>query len=155
MTDVSEILADLQARGIRFELRPRGGVRFVPAHLIDQHLLARIHAHNTELLAQIHSEQKEAEIDRSASADGRKPLPPARAPAYSIIATCHHHGMALRIDEAGDLMIGRADGKADELIRQWPSLFMAIEAHLEDITALVQAGWTLKAAFPKAERTHA
>jgi hypothetical protein len=155
MTGVSEILAELEGRGIRFEFRPHGGVRLVPARLIDQPLPDSIRAHKTELLARLHAGQKKEELDRPARADGSKPLPPTGAPAYSIITTCQHHGVALSLDEAGDLMIGRADGRTDELIHQWPSLFMAIEAHLEDVASLVKVGWTLKAAFPKAERTNA
>jgi len=88
MTGVSEILAELRARGIRIDLRPHGGVRLVPARLIDPPLLDRIRAHKTELLARLHARQSEAEIDRLARADGWAPLPPAVAPAYSIISTC-------------------------------------------------------------------
>lgn len=82
MTGVTDILADLQARGVRIELRPHGGVLLVPARLIDPPLLDRIRAHKTELLVRLHAERKEGEIDRLARADGWKPLPPAGAPTY-------------------------------------------------------------------------
>jgi hypothetical protein len=57
--------------------------------------------------------------------------------------------VALRIDENGALLVGKAGAKADEPSQPWPSLIMALEAHLDDVTALVKAGWTLKAGFPK------
>lgn len=57
--------------------------------------------------------------------------------------------MALRIDESGDLVVGKAGGRADESSQPWPSLIAALEAHLDDVTTLVDAGWTLKAGFPK------
>jgi hypothetical protein len=149
MTVVSEILAELQARGIRFELRPHGGVRLVPSHLIDPPLLDRIRAHKTELLARLHAEQREAGIDRLARADGWTPLPSTEAPAYSIISTCQGYGVALRIDQNGDLVVGKDGAQADEPTLPWRSLLNAIEAHLDDVSALVEAGWTLKGQFPK------
>jgi hypothetical protein len=84
-------------------------------------------------------ETKEREIDRLARADRWTPLPPAGAPAYSGVTTCQNYGVALRIDENGNLMIGKADGTADELTHQWPSLRQAIEAHLGNVAALVKA----------------
>jgi hypothetical protein len=41
------------------------------------------------------------------------------------------------------------DANADETTQPWPSLRIAIDAHLEDVAALVNAGWTLKAGFLK------
>jgi hypothetical protein len=55
----------------------------------------------------------------------------------------------LRIAENGDIMVSKADRQPDELTRNWPSLFMALEAHFDDVVALVEAGWTVKAGFPK------
>ena len=46
-------------------------------------------------------------------------------------------------------MVSKADRQPDELTRNWPSLFMALEAHFDDVVALVEAGWTVKAGFPK------
>ncbi len=149
MTGVSDLLAELQARGIRFELWPRGGVRFVPARLIDPPLLDRIRAHKTELLARLHAERREAEIDRLARADGWAPPPPAGAPAYSIIDTCHRYGVALRIDQNGDLVVGKAGARAGQPSHPWPSLLQAIEAHIEAVALLVKVGWTMRSEFPK------
>ena len=50
----------------------------------------------------------------------------------------------LRIDETGDLVVG----KADEPTQPWPDLLVELEAHLEPVARLVEAGWTLKAGFP-------
>jgi len=54
----------------------------------------------------------------------------------------------LRIDETGDLVVGKAGGKADEPTQPWPDLLAELEAHLEPVARLVEAGWTLKAGFP-------
>ena len=57
--------------------------------------------------------------------------------------------MTMRLDSpAGDLVIGKAGAKADEPTPPWPSLIMALEAHLESVVVLVRAGWTLKANLP-------
>lgn len=95
-----------------------------------------------------HAEREEAEIDRLASADGWKPLPPA----HSTVATCQRHAVALRIDPATrDLVVGKAGAKAEEPTQPWPSLLIAIEAHLEAVATLVEAGWTLKTEFPQTD----
>src|SRR5208282_2919052 len=118
-----EILAELHARGIRIESRPRGGVRLVPARLIGPDLLNRIHRHKTELLVTLHAAKEVAEIDRLACADGWTPLPPTGHPAYSILDECRRFGVALRIDEGtGDLLVGKAAATADEPTQPWRSL---------------------------------
>jgi hypothetical protein len=94
-----------------------------------------------------HIEREEAEIDRLASIDGWR-LPPA----HSIVTTCQRYGVALRIDQAtGDLVVGKVGAKADEPTQPWPSLLIAIEAHLEAVASLVEGGWTLRADFPQGE----
>jgi hypothetical protein len=45
------------------------------------------------------------------------------------------------------LVVGRAGAKADEPSQPWPSLIRAIEAHLEAVARLVEAGWTVRAEF--------
>jgi hypothetical protein len=92
-----------------------------------------------------HIEREEAEIDRLARGDGWQPNP-----AESIVATCQRYGVALRIDATtGDLVVGKAGGKADEPTQPWPSLLIAIEAHLQAVAALVEGGWNLRAEFPE------
>jgi hypothetical protein len=65
-------------------------------------------------------------------------------PSESLIATCRRHGIALRMDESGRLVVGNADGSGTEPAL-WSTLLMAIEAHLPAISALVVAGFELRA----------
>jgi hypothetical protein len=100
------------------------------------------------------AQQEAAEIDRLASADGWKSepatdtalnLPPASSPAYGLLDICRGHGVALRIDEFGDVVVGKAGARVDEDSLPWPDLITELEAHLEDVARLVEAGWLLKA----------
>jgi hypothetical protein len=94
-----------------------------------------------------HIEREEAEIERLASIDGWR-LPPA----HTLVATCQRYGVALRIDATtGDLVVGKAGAKAHEPTQPWPSLLIAIEAHLEAVASLVEGGWTLRADFPQGD----
>jgi hypothetical protein len=54
------------------------------------------------------------------------------SPAESIAMTCRRRGIALRLDEDGALVIGKADGSGKEPAL-WPSLIDAIEAHAEPL----------------------
>ena len=92
-------------------------------------------------------ELAKAVIDRSCLPKGpEKPLPPPHSPAYSIIQTCQRYGVLLRIDEeTAELVVGKDGASADESTQPWPGLTMALEAHVEDVAALVRAGWTLRA----------
>jgi|SRR5579863_4163762 len=93
---------------------------------------------------------EEREIDGLARADCYKTLPPAIHPAHSIITTCQHYGVALRIDPVtSDLVVGKTGAKAEESTQPWPSLLLALETHLEAVARLVESGWTLTAEFPK------
>ncbi len=71
-----------------------------------------------------------------------------RGEACSILETCRRYGVALRIDEHGDLVVGRAGAKADQPSQPWPSLLVEIEANLEPVARLVEAGWHLHVGFP-------
>jgi hypothetical protein len=94
-----------------------------------------------------HIEREETEIDRLASIDGWR-----LRSAHRIIATCQRYGVALRIDATtGDLVVGKAGAEADQPTQPWPSLLIAIEAHLEAVASLVEGGWTLRADFPQGE----
>ena len=89
-------------------------------------------------------EQAERELDRLACADGWI----APSPAHALVETCRRYRVALRIDATtGDLMVGKVG--ANELTQPWPSLLIAIEAHLEAVAALVASGWSLQAEFPE------
>ena len=80
-----------------------------------------------------------------------EPLADPGHPAHSIIGTCRRYGVALRIDPDGTLIVGKTGAKADEPTQPWPSLLIAIEAHLEAVSALVEGGWNLRADFPQGE----
>jgi hypothetical protein len=54
-------------------------------------------------------------------------------PACSIVRTCRRHGVALRVDPDGTLVV-LSNGRA------WRSLVAAIEAHVDDVAALVAPG---------------
>jgi hypothetical protein len=54
--------------------------------------------------------------------------------AKSLIRTCLEHGVGLRLDPDDTLVIV-SNGHA------WRSLVDAIEAHVDDVAALVAAGW--------------
>jgi len=137
------LLDELRALGIHLEPRANGNLRAVPKERLTDELIERIRQHKTELLAYLRAEQEERRIDRLAQTDGWKPLPPAGAPAYSILETARCRGIALSLDQDGGLRIGKADGSGHEPAL-WPSLIDAIEAHLEAVAALVAAGWHLR-----------
>jgi hypothetical protein len=63
--------------------------------------------------------------------------------------TCRDHGVALRIDENGDLVVGKAGAKADEPTQPWRALLTEIEANLEAVARLVESAWHLRVDFPK------
>lgn len=81
----------------------------------------------------------------------RDTTPLGWTPAHSILDVCRRHGVALRIDEEGDLVVGKSGAKASEPTQPWPSLLAALEAHIEDVVRLIKAGWLLKAGIPHRE----
>lgn len=119
-----ELGITLAAQGDTITARPKGAT--------PPELAQAIRAHKRELLAHL-----------------QRPLPPAGHPAYSILETCRAHGVALRIDQEGDLVVGSAGAKAGEPTQPWPLLLVALEANLEPVARLVESGWTLKASFPE------
>lgn len=154
-----ELLAALAAQNIKvsvagdkLKLRaPRG---------IAPELVAQVRHHKQNIIAVLAppspamatSEQEAAapEID---STDDDMGLLPEGHPARNIIAVCQRYGVALRIDSDGDLVVGKAGAAADEPTQPWPTLLIAINAHLEAVAVLVAAGWRLRAAFPSGEAT--
>ena len=139
------LISNLAARGIA--LIPDGNSLIArPRERLTDADREAIRQSKPALLAHLRAEQiEESSIDRLARADGWQPNP-----AESIVATCQRYGVALRIDATtGDLVVGRAGAKADEPTQPWPSLLIAIEAHIEVVASLVEAGWTLKTEFPQ------
>jgi hypothetical protein len=155
---VQQLIAELAQHGIRVEARgDRLRLRGPSAPPVELH--ERVRQAKPELLQLLsttappkeRSAIEEAEIDRLARSNGRRPLPKPGSPAYSIVEECRKYGVALRIDEAGDLVVGKAGAKADEPSQPWRELLTQIEAQLEPVARLVEAGWTLKAGFSKRE----
>ena len=128
-TPESVIIAELDAAGIRL-LAVGDKLRVdAPAGVLTPELTAMLRASKTKLLSLISARQS--------------------SPAESILVTCRRHGVSLRIDEVtGELVVGRTGAGSNEQTQPWPSLMLAIEAHLEPVAALVRSGWGLKAGFP-------
>ena len=167
----TEILAELGARNVRpllvgDKLKLRG-----PADRITPELVERVRACKTELLGLLAADRQRPgiaridllnaerrEADRQARRgydfDATAPshadyVPKLGRPAYGVVIACERYGVALRVDANGDLVVGKAGAKAGEPTQPWASLLVCIQAHLEAVARLVEAGWTLKANFPK------
>lgn len=70
-----------------------------------------------------------AEAERRA---GLVPCPP-RAAAKSLIRISREHGIGLRVEDDGTLIVSNG--------RAWRSLINAIEGHVNEVAALIAAGW--------------
>lgn len=133
MVEAVALLENLNRRGVRLTANPPKLIA-EPSHLLTDADRREIRRYKPELLALL--------------ADESGPATAGLTPAQSIIETCRAYGVALGIDPAnGDLVVGKAGAKADQPSQPWPSLLRAIEAHLEEVAALVEAGWTLRADF--------
>ena len=89
MTSSSEIAAELRVRGVRAEPLAHGGVRLIPARLIDPDLLSRIHRHKSELLLILRAEHYRAAADTALALLNRLRcyiLPTGRMPVVSQLA---------------------------------------------------------------------
>lgn len=58
-----------------------------------------------------------------------------RTPAGTLIRTCLEHGVGLRVEADGTLVVA-SNGNA------WRSLIDAIEAHVDEIAVLILSGWS-------------
>ncbi len=58
-----------------------------------------------------------------------------RTPAGALIRTCLEYGVGLRVEADGTLVV-TSNGKA------WRSLITAIEAHVDEVAALILNGWS-------------
>jgi tubulysin polyketide synthase-like protein len=143
--NITALLSDLASRHIQVISIGNKLVARPKARLTDADREA-IRQHKVELLALLTCAEQieEADIDRLARGDGWQPNP-----AESIVATCQRYSVALRIDPTGDLVVGKTGANADQPTQSWPSLLIAIEAHLEAVAALVASGWNLRAEFPE------
>jgi hypothetical protein len=157
---VEGILENLANRGIRLTpdgdgliVEPASKLTDVDRRLIRQHkaaLLARLTdpeawVYERATATALHCEQHGIDLAdyRKHPDDAADSDPPYKVtPAESIVATCLRHVIALSLDDDG-LRVSKADGSGQEPAL-WPSLLLAINAHLEAVIALV-AGWHLRA----------
>ena len=170
MLTAHEIISELTRRGVA--LRAEGD-RIIarPLSAVPPELREAVRQHKTAVLNLLCVDHEQAEIARIARLDAERReadrqarrgydfdatapshadyLPAQGHPAYAIITACQRYGVALRIDANGDLVVGKAGAKAEEPTQPWVSLLVAIEAHLEAVARLVEAGWTLRADFPQ------
>jgi hypothetical protein len=122
-----ELIISLAHRGIILSAGSDDKVVARPASGLTEQDRSAIRAHKAELLAALST--------------------PHLTTAQSLLCTCHRYGVALRIDEDGNLVVGRAIARAEENSQPWPSLIIALEANLEEVARLVAAGWQLSADF--------
>jgi hypothetical protein len=163
------LIDNLTRRGIRLIAEPPR-LTVEPASKLTDDDRALIRAHKVELLshlvarvAQCDAERREAarQASRGYDFDCSAPshaeyvertgqLCACQTPANTIVATCRRYGVVLHIDATtGELVVGKAGAKADEPTQPWPSLLIAIEAHLEAVATQVASGWNLRAEFPE------
>jgi hypothetical protein len=48
--------------------------------------------------------------------------------------------VAIRLDEQGDVVVGKASAKAEEPTQPWPGLLAILEVHLGEVADLLAAG---------------
>lgn len=161
------LLDNLRTRGIRIEALSNGNLFVAPKERLSPELLDEVRQHKGGLLRLLsdsheyakaiahHCEASGTDLADYVAGDARLREKMARGgrpaewtPAHSILETCQRLGVALRIEFPGTLVVGKADAKGDEPSQPWPSLLVAIEAHLETVARLVHAGWTLRTDFP-------
>jgi hypothetical protein len=150
MSEAISLLNDL--RGRRFRVSIAGPkLRIVPKP-DDAELIERSRAHKAELMALL---KEQAEIERIARLDAERneadriakrgydhdPEQPShreyvgRTPAAALIKACLEHGVGLRVEADGTLVVA-SNGKA------WRSLIDALEAHVDEVAALILNGWS-------------
>ena len=76
-------------------------------------------------------------------------------PGQCILEVCRQYGVAIRLDENGDVVVGKADAQSDEPTQPWPGLLAMLEAHLGEVADLLAAGWELRAEFRDRDRAAA
>jgi hypothetical protein len=166
ITDLWRRGVQIESKGDRLSVRPLSRLSESDTHAIralkgellallnDPYARARAVARHCEAngvdLSTFLSEHPDLIRDEVSAQERR-----ARTPAESIVAACRKNGVALRIDpETGDLVVGRAGAGGDAPTQPWPSLLLAIEAHLDAVITLVKAGWTLSQPFVNGQYVH-
>lgn len=94
----------------------------------------------TSRIARLDAERNEADriakrgYDHDATAPSHNEYI-GRTPAGALIRTCLEYGVGLRVEADGTLVVA-SNGKA------WRSLIDAIEAHVDEVAALILNGWS-------------
>jgi tubulysin polyketide synthase-like protein len=174
--DATALITNLTSRGIRLT-RDGDGFLVEPASKLTPVDREQLRQHKADLLTLLRASHEQAEAARFARLDaerreadretGRGYDFDCSAPShaeyleracqrcacqtspFTIVATCRRYGVALRIDADRALVVGRSAANVDEATQPWPSLLIAIEAHLEAVAMLVASGWSLRAEFPE------
>ena len=116
----------MSAEGLISALKTRGVCLLVdgdclvaePASKLTETDRSNIRRHKLELIALL----------------ARRPLVTAQAEARTLIRTCKEHGVGLRLEADGTLVV-TSNGRA------WRALINAIEANVDAVAELVLAGW--------------
>src|SRR6266478_5439070 len=88
----------------------------------------------SQQLAQHYERVAETHIAMPKVGRAYQSIEPDRTSAMSLIKTCKEHGVGLKLDTDGTLIV-ISNGAA------WRSLVNAIEAHVDEIVELLMAGW--------------
>jgi hypothetical protein len=114
----ASLLDELRDQGIRLEARSNGNLYVAPKARLTPDVLDRIRRHKSELLALL--EQKRLSF--------------AQVEARRLFRTCKEHGVGLRLEPDGTLVVA-SNGRA------WRSLVDALEENVDAVAELVSAGW--------------
>jgi hypothetical protein len=114
----ASLLDELRDRGIRLEARSNGNLYVAPKSGLTPDVLERIRRHKPELLALL--ERKRPSF--------------AQVEARCLIRTCKEHGVGLRLEPDGMLVV-TSNGRA------WRALVDAIEANVDAVAELISVGW--------------
>jgi hypothetical protein len=147
MSEAIALLNDLRERGLRVTIAGPN-LRIVPK-VTDPALIERLRARKAEVMALLTEQAETARIvaldaerharDRQARRgyDHDSTAPShgewvRSSPAAALIRTCREYNVALRVDSDGTLVVGPG---------AWRSLVGEIEAHVDDIIALLESGY--------------
>jgi hypothetical protein len=159
MNAALEVLSEIQRRGVTLLVRD-GKLIARPITAVPSDLAERARRHRAEIIRLLHcrADPETVRIARlDADRNARDRLlkrgydhdysAPAQAedldwivpwdrlgPARSLIRTCREYGVGLRLEPDGTLVV-ESNGRA------WRSLVRAIEAHVDAVAQLIEAGW--------------
>jgi hypothetical protein len=156
MNAALEVLSEIQRRGVTVLVRD-GKLIARPISAVPPDLAERARQHRAEIIKLVRClpdpetvRIEGSDADRTArsrrgyddnpSAFGQTecldPIAPRDRlePARSLIRTCREHGVGLRLEPDGTLVV-ESNGRA------WRSLMRAIEAHVDAVAQLIESRW--------------